>query len=133
MPVKTAIIHGFFPCNPERVLAGPKGKRPKVRSLLKDWSKWSRQTLRLAPGQSDYAVYRRLSLHRIGPKAKVRTYYVHQERRAVHSVGEIRIVFSTTKKNLVTAMPDDVKILMTNDRQLSVREVIELYSLRWQI
>ena len=123
----------IFPCNPERVLAGPKGKRPKVRSLLKDWSKWSRQTVRLAPGQGPYAVYRRLSPHRIGPKAKPRTYYVHQERRQVHSVGEVRLVFSTTKKDLKTATPDDVKILMTNDLRLSVRDVVELYSLRWQI
>jgi hypothetical protein len=123
----------IFPCNPERVLAGPKGERPKVRSLLKDWSKWSRQTIRLAPGQGEYAVYRRLSPHRIGPKAKPRTYYVHQERRQVHSVGEVRLVFSTTKENLKTATADDVKILMTNDQRLSVRDVIELYSLRWQI
>jgi Transposase DDE domain len=123
----------IIPCNPERVLAGPKGERPKVRSLLKDWSNWSRQTIRLAPGQGRYAVYRRLSPHRIGPKAKLRTYYVHQERRQVHSVGEVRLVFSTTKKNLKTATPDDVKILMTNDQQLSVRDVVELYSLRWQI
>ena len=123
----------IFPCNPERVLSGPKGKRPKVRSLLKDWSKWSRQTIRLAPAQGKYAAYRRLSPHRIGPKAKVRTYYVHQERRQVHSVGEIRLVFSTTKKNLKTATPDDVKILMTNARGLSVRDVIELYAIRWQI
>ena len=123
----------IFPCNPERVLAGPKGKRPKVRSLLKDWSKWSRQTVRLAPGQGKYAVYRRLSPHRIGPKAKLRTYYVHEERRQVHSVGEVRLVFSTMKENLKTATPDDVKILMTNDLRLSVRDVIELYSLRWQI
>jgi DDE superfamily endonuclease len=49
--------NGIFPCNPERVLAGPKGQRPKVRSLLKDWSTWSRQTVRLAPGQGKYAVY----------------------------------------------------------------------------
>jgi hypothetical protein len=123
----------IFPCNPERVLAGPKGQRPKVRSLLKDWSSWSRQTLRLAPGQGAYAVYRRLSPHRIGPKAKVRTYYVHQERRAVHSVGEVQLVFSTTKKDLETATPDDVKILMTNDLRLPVRAVVERYSLRWQI
>lgn len=123
----------IFPCNPERVLAGPKGKRPKVRSLLKDWSNWSRQTLRLAPGQGAYAVYRRLSPHRIGPKAKQRTYYVHQERRRVHSVGDVRLVFSTMKTALKTATPNDVKILMTNDRRLSVRDVIELYSLRWQI
>jgi Transposase DDE domain len=123
----------IVPCNPERVLAGPKGKRPRVRSLLKDWSKWSRQTLKLAPGQGAYAVYRRLSLHRIGRKAKPRTYYVHQERRRVHSVGEVRLVFSTMRKNLKTATPDDVKILMTNDQRLTVRDVIELYSLRWQI
>jgi Transposase DDE domain len=123
----------IFPCNPERVLAGPKGQRPKVRSLLKDWSKWSRQTVRLAPGQGTYAVYRRLSPHRIGPKAKPRTYYVHQERQPVHSVGEVRLVFSTTKENLKTATPDDVKILMTNDLRLSVREIVEAYSVRWQI
>ena len=123
----------IVPCNPERVLAGPKGKRPKVRSLLKDWSQWARQTLRLAPAQGRYAVYRRLSPHRIGPKAKLRAYYAHQERRRVHSVGEVRLVFSTTQKDLQTATPDDVKILMTNDLRLSLRDVIELYSLRWQI
>ena len=123
----------IVPCNPERVLAGPRGNRPKVRSLLKDWSKWSRQTVRLAPGQGPYAVYRRLSPHRIGPKAKPRAYYAHQERLRVNSVGEVRLVFSTTKKDLKTATPDDVKILMTNDLRLSVRDVIELYSLRWQI
>lgn len=123
----------IFPCNPERVLAGPKGQRPKVRSLLKDWLRWSRQTVRLAPSQGPYAVYRRLSAHRIGPKAKLRTYYVHQERQQVHSVGEVRLVFSTLNKDLQTATPDEVKILMTNDLRLPVRDVIELYSLRWQI
>jgi hypothetical protein len=123
----------IVPCNPERVLDGPKGQRPKVRSLLKDWSKWSRQILKLAPGQGTYAVYRRLSPHRIGRKAKPRTYDVHQERQQVRSVGAVRLVFSTMKKGLKTATPDDMKILMTNDQRLSVRDVIELYSLRWQI
>jgi hypothetical protein len=123
----------IVPCNPERVLAGPRGRRPKVRSLLEDWTSWPRQTIRLAPGQGPYAVYRRLSPHRIGPKARPRTYYVHQERRRIHSVGEVRLVFSTTNKDLKAATPDDVKILMTNDLRLPVRDVIALYSLRWQI
>jgi DDE family transposase len=123
----------IVPCNPERVLDGPKGQRPKVRSLLKDWSKWSRRILKLSPGQGPYAVYRRLSPHRIGRKAKPRTYDVHQERQRVRSVGVVRLVFSTTKKDLKTATPDDVKILMTNDQRLSIRDVVELYSLRWQI
>jgi Transposase DDE domain len=123
----------IFPSNSERVLAGPKGNRPQVRSLLKDWPTWSRQTIRLAPAQGQYAVYRRLSAHRIGPKAKPRTYYVHQEKREVHSVGAVRLVFSTTNKDLKQATPDDVKILTTNDLRRSVRDVVELYSLRWQI
>ena len=123
----------IFPCNPERVLAGPTGKRPQVRSLLKDWSSFALQTVRLAPGQGKYAVYRRLSPHRIGPKAKPRTFYVHQERLDVRSVGEVRLVFSTAKAQLATATPDDVKILMTNNLKFSAREIAELYSLRWQI
>lgn len=122
----------IFPCNPERVLAGPK-PRPRVRSLFKDWSSLSPQTIRLAPGQGKHVAYRRLSPHRIGPKAKPRTYYVHEERRDVHSVGPVRVVFSTTQANLETATADDVKTLMTNNLRLSLREVVELYTLRWQI
>lgn len=123
----------IVPCNPERVLAGPKGKRPKVRSLLPRLSKVTPKTIRLAPGQGKYAVYRRLSPYRLGPKAKQRTYRVHEERRNVQSVGDCRLVFSTTKPNFKGATLDDVKILLTNARRLSVRDVVELYSLRWQI
>ncbi len=122
----------IFPCNPERVLAGAKPRR-QVRSFLTDWKSFSLQTIRFSPGQGRYFNYRRLSPCRIGPKAKPRTFYVHQERRTVHSVGEVRLVFSTTKAKLTTATPDDVKILMTNAARLSLRDVVELYSLRWQI
>ena len=122
----------IFPCNPERVLAGEK-PRPKVRSILKDWSSFSLQTIRFFPGEGKYVNYRRLSPHRIGPKAKPRTFYVHQERRRVNSVGEVLLVFSTTKEKLTNATPDEVKILMTNATTWQVQEVVELYSLRWQI
>lgn len=122
----------IVPCNPERVLSGLK-PRPKVRSLIKDLSSVSLTKIRFAPGQGPYAVYRRLSAHRIGPKAKPRTYHVHQERREVHSLGAVRLVFSTTKLTLKNATPDDVKILLTNDETLSLKEIIELYSLRWQV
>jgi hypothetical protein len=122
----------IVPCNPERVLAGEK-PRPKVRSILKDWSKKSLKTIRFVPATGKYAVYRRLSPHRVGPKAKSRTYYVHQEKREVHSVGKVQLVFSTMKPKLKTATADDVKVLMTNNLRMSVREVIELYSVRWQI
>jgi hypothetical protein len=122
-----------FPANPERVYEGSKGCRPKLRSRLKDWTSLSLKTIRLRASTGQYADYRRLSKWRIGPKQKQRVYYAYQEKLAVRSVGRVQLVFSTMKPNLRSATPDDVKILMTNAIDLSVSEVIELYSLRWQI
>lgn len=123
----------IFPANPERVYEGAKGQRPKLRSRLKDWTSLSLTTIRLRASTGKYVAYRRLSKWRIGPKQKPRVYYAYQEKLDVRSVGRVQLVFSTMKPNLVTATPDDVKILMTNALHLSLREVIELYALRWQI
>ncbi len=123
----------IVPANPERVYQGKQGQRPKLRSRLKDWTSLSLQTIRLRASTGQYAEYRRLSKWRIGPKTKPRVYYAFQEKREVRSVGRVQLVFSTMKPNLSAATPDDVKILMTNALHLSVRSVIELYSLRWQI
>lgn len=123
----------IVPCNPERVFAGRQGARPKVRSLLDDWCKYRLQRVRFSPCQGKYAGYRRLSQYRIGPKIKSRTFYVHQETRQVHSVGNVRLALSTMEPELKKATPADVKILMTNDTCLSISEIVELYSLRWQI
>jgi hypothetical protein len=125
--------HWIFPVNPERVFAGPRGQRPKVRSRLKDWTSLSLQTIRLQVSTGPYAGYRRLSRWRQGPTTKPRVYYAHQETREVHSVGRVQLVFSTTQPNLGHATADNVKILMTNALDWSLRKVIELYSLRWQI
>jgi hypothetical protein len=122
-----------FPANPERVYEGPTGKRPKLRSRLKDWTSLSLKTIRLRASVGEYAEYRRLSQWRVGPKTKSRVYYAYQEKRAVRNVGDVQLVFSTMKPDLEKATPDDVKILLTNATWLSVREVLELYSLRWQI
>ena len=121
------------PANPERVYEGPTGQRPKVRSRLKDWTSLSPKTIRLRASTGKYAKYRRLSKWRVGPKQKPRVYYAYQEKCAVRSVGRVQLIFSTMKANLKKATPDDVKILMTNALDLSVSEVIEMYSLRWQI
>ncbi len=123
----------IFPANPERVYEGPKGDRPKLRSRLKDWTSLSLKTIRLRASTGKYASYRRLSKWRVGPKMKSRAYYAYQEKLEVRSVGSVQLVFSTMKSDLKRATPDDVKILMTNAVDLSLSEVIELYSLRWQI
>ena len=123
----------IVPANPERVYEGPTGQRPKVRSRLKDWTSLSLKTIRLRASTGKYAKYRRLSKWRVGPKQKPCVYYAYQEKCEVRSVGRVQLVFSTMKQNLKTATSDDVKILMTNALDLSVSEVIEMYSLRWQI
>lgn len=123
----------IFPANPERVYEGPKGERPKLRSRLKDWTSLSLKTIRLQASTGKYASYRRLSKWRVGPKMKPRVYYAYQEKLEVRSVGRVQLVFSTMKSDLKKATPDDVKILMNNAVGMSVSEVIELYSVRWQI
>ncbi|NBS33920.1 MAG: IS4/IS5 family transposase [Planctomycetia bacterium] len=123
----------IFPCNHERVLEGPQGRRVRVRSLMDDRSAWSWQTIRLVPSRGGFAAYRRLSRHRIGPKVKSRTYHVHEERHCVRSVGAARIVFSTMSKDAEKARLADTKILLTNDADLSVRDIVDIYSLRWQV
>lgn len=122
----------IVPMNPERVLAGPR-PRPKVWSLASEFSADQFQPVRLHPGTGEFAAQRRASQYRVGPKAKCRTFHVHEERREVQSVGRVRLVFST-KTSPHQGQPVDVqKILMTNDQTLAVAQIVELYDLRWQI
>jgi hypothetical protein len=123
----------IVPVNPERVLAGPKGKRPKVRSLATKFSTGDFQAVTLHPSSGEGQRYRRLSRYRIGPKVKPRTFYVHGEQRNVHSVGNVVLVFSTMEQPQAKKHPCVQKILMTNDRSLRASAVVELYDRRWQI
>jgi len=125
-------FHWVVPVNPERVLAGPK-PRPKVSALVKGFSADGFAPVRLVSSQGPFAALRRVARCRLGPKVKGRTYYVHQERRAVHSVGEVLLVFSTKEKPPSGKPVVVQKILMTDDVALSARQVVELYDLRWQI
>lgn len=122
----------LVPLNPERVLAGPK-PRPKVKSLVSGLTAQQFQTVRLCPSKGQYVAMRRLSVYRSGPKVKPRVYYTHTEDRDVHSVGSVRLVFSTREQPISGKEPQVQKILMTNDRSLGMAEVAELYDLRWQI
>ncbi|HEV3118553.1 MAG TPA: transposase [Gemmataceae bacterium] len=123
----------IVPINPERVLAGPKGRRPKVSSLVKGMSAGQFAPVRLTPGKGAFVAQRRIAQCRLGPKVKTRTFYVHRERRAVHSVGEVQLIFSTREKPQAGKRVAVQKILMTNDRRRSAAAVVELYDLRWQI
>jgi hypothetical protein len=123
----------IVPLNPERVLAGPRGKRPKVRSLINGLKADRLVEIRLHAGKGSYVEQRRVSPWRVGSKVKPRTYYVHQRRQAVHSVGEVQLVFSTRTKPTKNRPVEVQKILMTNDLSLSAKQIVEWYGLRWQI
>lgn len=126
-------FHWITPCNANRVFAGARGERPRVSSRINQLSKACFKAIRLAQGSSKYAEQRRLSAHRVGSKLKPRTYYVHQERRTVHHVGQVNLVFSSTKPILKQAKRDSTKVLMTNAVEWDARRIALLYNLRWQI
>jgi hypothetical protein len=125
-------FHWVVPVNPERVLAGDK-PRPKVKSLSAGLSAEHFEAVRLVPGQGAYAAQRRAARCRVGPKSKARTFYVHAERRAVHNVGEVLLVFSTKEQPQAGQAVPVQKVLMTDAVALPAAPVVELYDLRWQI
>jgi hypothetical protein len=122
----------IVPMNPERVLAGAK-PRPKVSSLARELTARQFKAIRLYPNRGEYVAMRRLSVYRVGPKVKPRVYYAYSENRDVHSVGKVRLVFSTREKPQASRTPAVQKILLTNYLSLNAATVIELYQLRWQI
>lgn len=123
----------IVPLNSERVLAGPKGQRPKVRSLSEGLQSEQFVPIRFKPGHGEFAAQRRVSRCRLGPKAKPRTFYVHQERRVVHSLGMVQLVFSTKELPKAGQAVSVQKILVSNGLKLRASELVELYDLRWQI
>lgn len=123
----------IFPVNANRVFAGQRGQRPRVSTRIKQLSKKHFKTIRISSTAGKYARQRRLSKHRMGSKLKTRTYHVHSEKREVHSVGQVMLVFSSTKLKKNKAVRESTKILMTNATDLTARQVVELYCVRWQI
>jgi Transposase DDE domain len=122
----------IVPLNPERVLDGAK-PRPQVRSLATGWTADDYQAVRLVPGQGAYTAQQRAARCRVGPKAKARTFWVHPERRVVHNVGDVLLVFSTKEQPKAGQAVAVQKVLITNGVELTAAEVVTLYALRWQI
>lgn len=124
----------IMPANPERVLSGAK-PRPKLWSLTKRFCCEMFAPIRLQPNQGPLVAMRRLSSSRRESKTTARTFYVHEERHPVHSIGEVRIVFSTKCKPQAgkPLQRNETKVLLCNAQHLSVAQIVELYLLRWQI
>jgi hypothetical protein len=120
------------PMNHDRRLSGSE-PRVQIQSLAANYTAAQYVPIRLTPGQGPYVAQRRASACRVGPKAKIRTYWVHEERFDVHNVGKARVLFSTSQA-IVKGQPVKVqKILLTNDLERTTEDIIEIYTLRWQI
>jgi IS4 transposase len=120
------------PMNHDRRLSGPLPRVP-IKSLAANYTAEHYVPIRLTPGQGPYAAQRRAAACRVGPKAKTRTYWVHEERCDVQNVGEARVLFSTSQA-IVVGQPVKVqKILLSNDLERGIEDIIEIYDLRWQI
>ena len=122
----------IVPLNPERVLAGAQ-PRPKVSSLLAHLKASDLVPVRLVPGQGPHAAQHRAARCRTESGTACRTFYVHGERRAVHRVGEVQLVFSTKEQPTPNQGVKIQKVLMTNQTTWSPRRVVQGYDLRWQI
>ena len=124
----------IVPMNTERVLDGKtREQRLKVRSVMQAKQPEQFTPIRLQPTRGKHATQRRLSKCRKESKKQGRTFYVHSEILAVQSVGTVRVVASCKDKPITGEPLKLTKVLMTNDQQLKERQVVELYSLRWQI
>jgi hypothetical protein len=122
----------LVPMNHDRRLCGPE-PRVQVQSLAANYTFEQYVPIRLTPGVGPYVAQHRAAACRVGPKAKTRTYWVHEERCDVHNVGKARVFFSTSQ-TIVKGQPVKVqKILLSNDLERSTEDIIEIYSLRWQI
>lgn len=123
----------LVPVNPERVLAGPTPRRA-VTALASAFSATDYQICRLVADQGPLVRQRRPARCRCrSRKPNIRTFYVHQERQTVHSVGEVQLLFSTMQPPQAGQTVVAQKMLMTNDLTLTAAQMVELYDLRWQI
>lgn len=118
--------------NNDRVLEGDK-PRTKVKALAAAWTASDYVPVQLTPGAGHYEHQRRCAACRVGLKRKSRTFWVHQEDLQVQSVGAARVLYSTMCQPQQGQGVTVQKVLLSNDRERSKEELIELYDLRWQI
>jgi Transposase DDE domain len=121
------------PLNPERVLAGPKGKRPKVLSLVDTLSVESFARVRLEPGSDGHVAQRRAAPCRRRSLRKGRTYWVHSRIAEVHSVGRVVLLFSNKDQVQSGQKIKADKVLMSDATEASVTALLGWYGLRWQV
>jgi hypothetical protein len=120
------------PANPERVLAGKKGRK-RLSALSKDFAPESMSRIELCPGLGDWWRHQRGSKAKAWRGKYARRYWARAETLDVHNIGEVRVVFSTTKQPQADQAVQVQKILLSNLLHWDATRVVSAYSARWQI
>jgi hypothetical protein len=120
------------PANPERVLAGKKGRK-RLTTVSETFTSESMTRIELCPGLSEWWRHQRGSKDRAWRGKYARRYWARTETLDVHNIGEVRAVFSTTVQPQTGQKVRVQKILLTNLLHWEVQRVVSAYSVRWQV
>src|SRR6266498_941287 len=121
------------PTHPEAALAGAAGSRPKVLSLVENLKASDLHQTSLRLDQGELAAMARVSSGRVRSSKHQRVYWVHRRIAAVHSVGEVVLLFSNQKGPEATSKVVVQKVLMSDATAASAEELLRWYALRWQV
>lgn len=122
----------IVPANPERVLAGKKDRK-RLSAVSKDFTPESMTRIELCPGLTEWWRHQRGSQARAWRGNYARRYWARAETLNVHNIGDVLVVFSTTKQPQAGQSVEVRKILLTNLLHWDARRVASAYSARWQI
>jgi hypothetical protein len=122
------------PANPERVLAGKKDRK-RLRAHRTHLNASEATFIPLSPGlTADWWRHQRGSRDKAWKGKYARLYWARAETLAVHNVGTVLAVFSTTQQPQEEGRPAEVqKILLSNRTDWDARRVVAAYAVRWQI
>jgi hypothetical protein len=120
------------PANPERRLAGRKNRKP-LRGHCTQLRTTSATPLTLSPGLTDWWRHQRGSRCKAWQGQYARRYWARAETLAVHHVGTVGVVFSTTQQPQEGRPAAVPKILLTNRNDWDAARVVSAYAVRWQV
>ncbi len=120
------------PANPERRLAGPRGRQP-LRDRGQDLDAETLTRIELCPGLTEWWRHQRGSEAKAWRGRYARRYWARAETVEVHHVGRVLTVFSTNEEPKAGQTVRAKKVLLSNRLDWDARRVVGAYAARWQI
>jgi hypothetical protein len=120
------------PANPERVLAGKKDRK-RLRAHRTHLSTPEATFIPLSPGLTDWWRHQRGSRSKAWRGKYARLYWARAETLAVHNVGTVLAVFSSTQQPQEGRPAEVQKVLLSNRTDWDAKQVVAAYAVRWQI